>query len=332
MLHITCDLLTMFSLISLRLLTHMLWDFRTEKWWDLLTDILIKALRCAYFVANVQDYLLLSLEVLGSSVSASPEIKKRVYFNLNRLLKKQMPDSEGNLPQQHVETAVKLWKTALETDHLAVILDMSNIVSCIDCKAKFLQTKYEVDQNVLVELYVKNSAPYSLTFQRLAVTINTPDYSSEFAVSNVALNNPNLEFRSGEVKRFLVEFTPDPNDVEKEMQIGWVNLIMGNVKSCTVDLKFNGGGSGAGGGFPEFMYLKPMKSVGIDFDAIRPLASTQIIPRHSRIDVEFKHDAPALLGEWYPITLDVFNKESFSLENVQVEISLMDDDLETGCI
>lgn len=304
----------------------MLWDFRTEKWWDLLTDILVKALRCAYLVANVQDYLLLSLEILGSCVTAPQDIKKRVYFNLNRLLKKQMPDSEGYLPQQDVETAVKLWKTTLDTDHLAVALDMSNIVSCIDCKAKFLQTKYEVDQNVLVELYVKNSAPYSVTFQRLAVTINTPDYSSEFAVSNEALNNPNLEFRSGEVKRFLIEYTPDPNDVEKEMQIGWVNLFMGNVKSCTIDLKFNGGGSDCGGAFPEFMYLKPVKGAGIDFDAIRPLSSTQIIPRHSRLNVEFKHDAPALLGEWYPVTLDIFNKESFDLENVQVEFSVLEDD------
>lgn len=308
----------------------MLWDLRTEKWWDLLTDILVKALRCAYLVANVQDYLLLSLEILGNCVTAPQEIKKRIYFNLNRLLKKQMPDSEAHLPQEDVEAAVKTWKTTLDTDHLAVALDMSNIVSCIDCKAKFLQTKYEVDQNVLVELYVRNSAPYSITFQRLAVTINTPDYSSEFAVSNEPSNNPNLEFRSGEVKRFLIEFTPDPNDVEKEMQIGWVNLLMGNVKSCTIDLKFNGSGSDCSRIFPEFMYLKPLKGAGIDFDAIRPLSSTQIIPRHSRLNVEFKHEAPALFGEWYPVTLDIFNKENFSLENLQVEFSLMEDDSSSG--
>lgn len=307
----------------------MLWDFRTEKWWDLLTDILVKALRCAYLVANVQDYLLLSLEVLGSSVTAPQEIKKRVYFNLNRLLKKQIPDSEAHLLQDDVAVAVKLWKNALETDHLAVSLDMSSIVSCIDCKARFLQAKYEVDQNVVVELYVRNSAPYSLTFQRLAVTINTPDYSSEFAVSN-ELNNPNLEFKSEEVKCFLVEFTPNPSDVEKEMQISWVNLVMGNVKGCSIDLKFNGTGSDNIGFCQEFLYLKLKKNLGIDFDAIRPLSSTQIIPRHSRLDVEFKQNAPALLGEWYPITLHIFNKESFSLENLNVEYSLTDEDLESG--
>lgn len=307
----------------------MLWDFRTEKWWHLLTDILVKALHCAYLVANVQDYLLLSLEILGSCVTAPQEIKKRVYFNLNRLLKKQMPDSEAHSLQKDVEVAVKLWKSVLETDHLAVSLDMSNIVSCIDCKARFLQAKYEVDQNVIVELYVRNSAPYSLTFQRLAVTINTPDYSSEFAVNN-ELNNPNLEFKSGAVKCFLVEFTPNPSDVEKEMQISWVNLVMGNVRGCSIDLKFNGTGSDNGGFCQEFLYLKAKKNSGIDFDAIRPLSSTQIIPRHSRLDVEFKQNAPALLGEWYPITLHIINKESFSLENLNVEYSLFDEGSESG--
>lgn len=311
----------------------MLWDFRIEKWWDLLTDILVKALCCAYLVANVQDYLLLSIEILGSSVTASQDIKKRVYFNLNRLLKKQMPDSEGHLSKEDIETAVKLWKSTLETDHLAVALDMSSVVSCIDCKAKFLQAKYEVDQKVHVELYVRNSAPYSLTFQRLSVTINTPDYSSEFAVNSKVINNPNLEFRSGEVKRFLIEFTPDPNDVEKEMQIGWVNLFMGNTKTCTIDLKFNGSGNDDSSGvFPEFMYLKRGRGSGVDFDAIRPLQTMQVIPRHSRLDVEFKHDAPALLGEWFPVTLNIFNKESFDLENLQVEFSLLEDASESNCM
>lgn len=65
----------------------MLWDFRSEKWCNLLSDILIKALKCAYLVASVPDYIMLSLEILGSLVKASEEMKKKVYYNLHRLLK-----------------------------------------------------------------------------------------------------------------------------------------------------------------------------------------------------------------------------------------------------
>lgn len=65
----------------------MLWDFRLEKWWNLLSDILVKAFKCSYLVANVQDYILLALEILGSSVTANAEDKKKIYYNLHRLLK-----------------------------------------------------------------------------------------------------------------------------------------------------------------------------------------------------------------------------------------------------
>lgn len=160
------------------------------------------------------------------------------------------------------------------------------------------------------------------------MTINTPDYSSEYAVSNELLNNPSLEFRSGEVKRFLVEFSPNPSDVEKEIQIGSINLLMGNAKNCSIDLKFCSSGSNNTSVPQEFTYLK-LRGVGVDFDAIRPLVSTQIIPRHSRLKIDFEHDKPALSGEWYPIKVKIMNQESFSPQNMSVEYSLIDDNLDS---
>lgn len=56
-------------------------------------------------------------------------------------------------------------------------------------------------------------------FLRLSVTVNTPKYSSEFAVSSGELQNPSLEFKSKEMKRFLIEFMPDSNDIDKEIQV-----------------------------------------------------------------------------------------------------------------
>lgn len=70
-----------------RLLTHMLWDFRIERWTSILSQILEKALKCAYLTANIQDYVLLAVEILGSSVSISLDDKRRIYENLNRILK-----------------------------------------------------------------------------------------------------------------------------------------------------------------------------------------------------------------------------------------------------
>lgn len=65
----------------------------------------------------------------------------------------------------------------------------------------------------------RNTAPHPLTFLKLSVTINTSEYSSEFAVNNETHKNPTLEFHSKEVKRFLIEFMPEPSDINKDIQV-----------------------------------------------------------------------------------------------------------------
>lgn len=62
---------------SLTLLTHMLCDYRNEKWWTVLSNIIQKALRCAYLTASVQDYINLILEILGETTVASIEYKRK---------------------------------------------------------------------------------------------------------------------------------------------------------------------------------------------------------------------------------------------------------------
>lgn len=65
----------------------MLLDFRNEKWWDILSTVLEKAILCAYLTANVQDYVGLAVEILGANINTSLNEKRRIYENLMRLLK-----------------------------------------------------------------------------------------------------------------------------------------------------------------------------------------------------------------------------------------------------
>lgn len=48
-----------------RLLDYVMCDYRTERWWGLLTAILTTALRCAYLMASVKDYIIYCMELLG---------------------------------------------------------------------------------------------------------------------------------------------------------------------------------------------------------------------------------------------------------------------------
>lgn len=64
----------------------MLWEYRSERWPVLLTDILKNALKAAYLSASVQDYLSLALEALGPTTTFSTERKTVIFENVMNIL------------------------------------------------------------------------------------------------------------------------------------------------------------------------------------------------------------------------------------------------------
>ncbi|CAG9819021.1 unnamed protein product [Phaedon cochleariae] len=303
---------------ALTLYTHMLWDFRSEKWWSILSQILEKAIRCAYLTANIQDYVLLAIEFLGTDVCVSLDEKRRVYENLIRILKKQIPFGNTKLPQDILQGAIILWQPVFTEKSLSFSLDMGNIVSCIATKGRFMKTAYEVDQNVTIEVYIRSTCPFPLTFSKVSVTVNTQGYSSEFAVTN--LENISLSFHKDEVKRFLVVFMADSNDINKEIQIGSINLLLGNPQECCLDLKYTSLNE-TNGNHIELTHFKYSLDK-LDFDNIQLLPKATVVPRESKLRVEFDHEDPALLGEWYKIKVGVVNEEMFGITDLKIEVGL----------
>nr|XP_023021888.1 trafficking protein particle complex subunit 11 [Leptinotarsa decemlineata] len=306
---------------ALTLYTHMLWDFRIEKWWGILSQILEKAIRCAYLTANIQDYVLLAIELLGSNVLISLDEKRRIYENLVRILKKQIPFGDSKLPQDVLQNAIILWQPVFSEKPLSFSLDMANIVSCIATKARFLKNSYEVDQNVSVEIYVKSTCPFPLAFSKVSVTINTQGYTSEFAVTN--LEGVFISFHKDEVKKFVVEFMADSSDINKEIQIASINLVLGSPNEFSLDLKYSPEAD-TNANHLELSHFKYNPDM-LNFDNIHPLSQAAVVPRESKLKVEFDHQDPALLGEWYEIQTNVFNKEIHAIRDIKVEVRMEED-------
>ena len=69
-----------------RLFSHILWDYKEEKWWLLQSKLLTRALSCACVAANVQDYIHFSLEALGPLAKFDTERKLKIFNNLMAVL------------------------------------------------------------------------------------------------------------------------------------------------------------------------------------------------------------------------------------------------------
>lgn len=67
-----------------------MWDYRSEKWWSLLSAASVLALQCAYNTAAITEYIGLALEFMGRRIITSAEEKKRVYDNLMKLFSVSM--------------------------------------------------------------------------------------------------------------------------------------------------------------------------------------------------------------------------------------------------
>ena len=76
----------LYLILYSRLLNHVMWDYRNERWWNLLSSSSFLALNCAYQTAAITDYVALSLEILGMRITSSSEQKSRAYANLKKLL------------------------------------------------------------------------------------------------------------------------------------------------------------------------------------------------------------------------------------------------------
>lgn len=72
------------------LLNHVMWDYRSEKWWSLLSAASVLALQCAYNTVAMTEYIGLALEFIGIRVTTSAEEKTRVYGNLMKIFSVSM--------------------------------------------------------------------------------------------------------------------------------------------------------------------------------------------------------------------------------------------------
>ncbi|XP_072378300.1 trafficking protein particle complex subunit 11 [Diabrotica undecimpunctata] len=301
---------------ALTLYTHMLWDFRNEKWWTIVSVVLEKAILCSYLTANVQDYILLAFEILGVNINTPLNEKRKIYDNLIRILKKQIPFGDPKLTQNILQGAIILWQSFVTEKSLKISLDVTNITTCLTVKARFMKKTYEVDQKIVVELFIRSTCPFPLTLSKVAISISAENETNEYSVQT--MNDESLSFQQDEIKRFIVEFLADPSDINKDIQISSINLYLCSTPECCIDLKYSATTT-SNDNHLELYHFKYNKNK-INFDTIQLLPQATIVPRESKLQVEFEHQSPALLGEWYIIQINVKNEEEDEVQDLKIDV------------
>ncbi|KAK0178490.1 hypothetical protein PV327_007378 [Microctonus hyperodae] len=304
----------------LTLLMHMLWEYRTERWPVLLTDILKNALRAAFLSTSIQDYVTLAVEALGPFTAFSLEHRATIFSNIVSILQRRSPQPEPDLPDDAKAFAIEKWATELNrSDKFTFIIDDTNMSSFINVKTRFSSCKYVVGQSVIIEIFVRNLYEGEIEFSKIIVTVGITGCNSDFAVTETSIMN--FKFIPNEIKKFICEFPAPQQSDGKEIQIIAVSLYLGNDENCII-MRF----SAVGGDlmvldrfYPEIQQLR-----GGKFEAIRPLITAEIKQEESNLILTTNSEAPALLSEWLPIKITIKSNEIINKMCIQVKQIIVD--------
>eukprot|EP00063_Salmo_salar_P093324 XP_014068159.1 PREDICTED: trafficking protein particle complex subunit 11 [Salmo salar] len=306
---------------ALKLLDYVMCDYRTERWWSLLTSILSTALRCSYLMAHVKDYITYSMELVGRASTLREEQKSRIEKNLIKVLMNEVPEAEPDCDQASAKLPRPIYHT---------------FVFPVQCKAKFLSPSFHVDDPVQLHVYLRADCPHPVRFSKLCVSLSNQEYNQLCVVEEPCKSQEILEASSqenmclvpGKTRIYSFKFVAKTEDVGKKIEITAVDLMLGSDNGRCVFLNWRGGGGDAASSHEALLAARSFKSRGrvpeqhVEWDTVSIQASTMIISRIPKISVQLSHEPPALNNELYRITVSIQSNEETVTKDVKLTAGL----------
>ncbi|XP_075053267.1 trafficking protein particle complex subunit 11 [Mixophyes fleayi] len=322
---------------ALKLLDYVMCDYRSERWWTLLTSILTTALKCAYLMAQLKDYITYSLELLGRASTLKDDQKSRIQKNLINVLMNESPDPEPDCDVSMVKAAQRLWadRVSLAGSNLFTI-EVQDFVPFVQCKAKFLAPSFHVDTPVELYVYLKTDCPHPIRFSKLCVGFSNQEYNPFCVVEEQYQASDILEqsaqgtmcLVSGKTRKFTFKFVAKTEDVGKKVEITSVDLILGSETGRCVILNWRGGGGDAASAQEAVQAARSFKrrpklpDTEVHWDSITIQAGTMIISRVPKVSVQLRHEPPALNNEMYCLMITIQSQENMVMKDVKLTAGL----------
>uniref|UniRef100_A0A8D3DPB3 Trafficking protein particle complex subunit 11 n=1 Tax=Scophthalmus maximus TaxID=52904 RepID=A0A8D3DPB3_SCOMX len=313
---------------ALKLLDYVMCDYRTERWWGLLTAILTTALRCAYLMASVKDYIIYCMELLGRASTLTEEQKGRIEKNIIKVLMNEVPDSEPECDPASVSAARLLWndRMALAGSNEFTI-EVQDYIPFIQCKAKFLSPSFHVDQPIQLQVFLQADCPHPVSLNKLAVSLSNQEYNQWCVLESSGQDSVSLLPRK--TKCFNFSFVAKTEDVGKKIEVSIEVMLGGDTGRC-VFLSWRGAGGDAASTHEALQTSRSSRRWGrgvetrpvLDWHSVIMQHSTMIISRVPKILVQLSHQPPALINEMYCIGLTVKSQEEGVAKDLKLTAGL----------
>lgn len=129
----------------------MLAEYRTEKWNNIFTQVLLKTLRSAFLSASVPDFIICSIECLSSKIMIKRPERISILENLWKVFQKVPPIAQSQIvPELHMN-----WEKSLNTFNAELTFDLDKITKLFDCNVTFEKSEIYRDDVARVNLFIR---------------------------------------------------------------------------------------------------------------------------------------------------------------------------------
>ncbi|XP_026135953.1 trafficking protein particle complex subunit 11-like isoform X1 [Carassius auratus] len=322
---------------ALKLLDYVMCDYRTERWWSLLTSILCTALKCSYLMGQVKDYITYSMELVGRASILPEEQKSRIEKNLIKVLMNEVPEPEPDCDPLSVKAAQSLWSDRISlAGNNEFTIEVQDYVPFVQCKAKFVSPSFHIDEPVQLHVYVRADCPHPVCFSKLSVCLSNQEYNQYCLLEDASKGKDILELSTqenmclvpGKTRKYCFKFVAKTEDVGKKIEITSVGLMLGRETARCVYLNWRGGWGDAASSHETLQACRSFKrrtrlpEQQVDWDTVTIQSSTMILSRVPKISVQLTHEPPALTNEMYCMIVTIQSEEDTVAKDIKLTAGL----------
>lgn len=157
----------------------MLSDYRSEKWYNIFTDVLLKTLRSAFLSSSVPDFIECSVEALSTQIEMEDADRIIVLENLWKVFHCVPPIA----PSQIAPELKRNWEISLAAFKKTITIDMDKISELLQCSVTFEKSQICQNDVVRVNAFIKSASTASLKLRDFAIYLTDTVSNFKLAAS-----------------------------------------------------------------------------------------------------------------------------------------------------
>lgn len=146
----------------------MLTDYRSEKWNNVFTQVLLKTLRSAFLSASVADFIGCSLEALSAKIRMEQSDRIIILENLWKVFQKVPPMAQSQI----VPELRSNWENNLNTFNTKLTFDLDKLSKLFDCAVIFEKLQIRPDDAVQLNLFIRSFSDVPLKIREFAIVLS----------------------------------------------------------------------------------------------------------------------------------------------------------------